>query len=429
MAKKFADHPPEEDGLQNRIDQYEDHIKLKLQESEILNGIPMNNEFEVAPFTRFTSTRLYLVDPGLGKRVVEKPIGHKKKELMEVVDFSLDHLNLGREPKMKMFEATDFLEGIYRTEPSMGTHYELIFRDIDVQTLQHYRKVTLTRPYAPLHLMDHRALSSEKKMINLILPLSGRIEKFTLFMERFIRICIRMDKRVYLTIVYFGEEGLDQVKAVINKVSKAYDFNYIKLVTINEPFSRGRGLQVGAQSWSFGDAIMFLCDVDIVFSTDFLERCRLNTDPGVRIYYPIVFSLYNPSVAYSLQGMAMPKESEQLVISKNTGFWRDFGFGMACMYRSDFIAIKGFDEKIDGWGLEDVYLYRKFVRSPLMVVRATDPGIFHQWHEKICDPSLPSDQYRGCIRSKALNEASHAQLGMLAFKEEIDNHKAIIKDR
>ncbi|CAI8018456.1 Chondroitin sulfate N-acetylgalactosaminyltransferase 2 [Geodia barretti] len=221
----------------------------------------------------------------------------------------------------------------------------------------------------------------------------------------------------------FQQEGREEVKDILEKVAAKHHYSHYKFIAKDEEFSRGVGLLAGAQVWDQGNVLLFFCDVDIVFKPDFLDRCRLNAAPSSRLFYPIVFSLYNPSVVYSDQP-SVPGWKDQLVMNKQSGFWRTFGFGMTCMYRSDFLSMRGFDTKIQGWGFEDVKLYRKFIRSSLEVVRAPDQGIFHLWHEKTCDPLLPPAQYRMCLGSKAMSEASHENLGRLAFKELIlENEK------
>ncbi|XP_052791215.1 chondroitin sulfate N-acetylgalactosaminyltransferase 2-like [Mya arenaria] len=402
-----------------------DSLLDKIRNADILKGVSLKSEYELIPFTKFTLTKIFLVEPGLGRRVVEKPIGYKRKDILDVVSYAVEQMNRNRTAQMRKYAVEDFIEGMYRTEPLSGTQYELFFRDVENLQKYIYRKMTVVRPFGTLYNVEEHHKNTSSTWVNLILPLSGRLDAFQQFMSRFIKVVINQDRRVFLTVVYFGTEGLEDVKKLMTATAKEHRYRYMKLVTLKEEFSRGRGLQVGVLSWKNGDVILFLCDVDIVFTVDFLERCRVNTEQGRRVYFPIVFSLYNPSVVYSLQDMPIPPEREQLVISRNTGFWRDFGYGMTCQYRSDFKEMNGFDEYISGWGGEDVFLYQKYVKSDFMVIRATDPGIFHLWHAKSCDPKLNSEQYRSCIRSKALNEASHAQLGLLAFKEEIRVHKSL----
>ncbi|XP_059167511.1 chondroitin sulfate N-acetylgalactosaminyltransferase 1-like [Physella acuta] len=336
---------------------FEKYFQERLKNAEVLKGQSYKTEYELISFNRFIYNRIYLVEPGLGKRVVEKPIGSKKKDLNEIMFHAVETLNKNRKDSGQykdtgQYNYDDFVEGVYRTDPAFGSQYELYFvNKDDPKRHNSYLKLSVARPFAPPVTVQQTVVSTGPEWINIILPLSKRVDTFRLFMDQFVRVCIKSDKRIYLTVVYFGPEGLPDVKGIMGQVAKTHKFKFMKLVTLNETFARGRGLQIGALNWKGGsDVLMFFCDVDIVFSGEFLERCRLNSERGQRVYYPIVFSLYNPKIVYSLQDVPLPSFQDQLVLSKDTGFWRDFGYGMTCQYRSDFLKIKGFDEQITGWG-------------------------------------------------------------------------------
>jgi len=381
-----------------------------------IEPVSYNNEFEVVPFSRFAIDHLYPVDPGLGRRVHEKPIGYRKREIHNVIEHAVDSLT--RQTGQK-FSPSDFIEGIYRVVPSVGTQYELYFRD-----RKQYRKVIVALPNMLPFVVSDETIPVHKDTVHVIVALSQRIDTFKQFLQRFQHLAAH-DNSVDLTVVYFGRVDLEKVQTLVRKFNAAQNGDKVHLMTASGKFSRGRGLQIGADSLQ-NNSLLFMCDVDIVFTGSFLERCRLHASLGHSVYYPIVFSLYNPAIIAQLKHTTMSPEKP--VIARDTGFWRDFGYGMTCQYQADFLNVGGFrddivsNQSVSGWGLEDVRLYRKLLHSGnVTVIRATDPSIFHIWHEKTCPHSLPEDQYKGCIRSRAFSEASHAQLGMLLLQHKMSS--------
>ncbi|XP_010899823.1 chondroitin sulfate N-acetylgalactosaminyltransferase 2 isoform X1 [Esox lucius] len=403
-------------------------LHSQIDKAEVNTGARLPSEYALVPFESFTSSKVYQLEMGLTRHPEEKPVRKDRRdELVEVIEAALDIINNpdeedGLEDDVPMqrqtYTETHFTEGLYRTERDKGTLYELFFAKEDSENFRH---VTLFRPFGPLMKVRSTSVETSGVIINIIVPLAGRTEAFSQFLHNFREVCIEHDRRVHLTVVYFGQDGLLEVKSYLEKISREESFSNYTLIPVDEEFSRGRGLDIGAQAWKKGDVLMFFCDVDIYFTLDYLNTCRLHTAPNKRVFYPVVFSLYNPAIVYGNLELAPPIET-QLIHKKDAGFWRDFGFGMTCQYRSDFLNIGGFDLEVKGWGVEDVHLYRKYLRSDLIVTRTPVSSLFHLWHEKQCADELTPEQYRMCIQSKAMNEASHSHLGMLVFREEIENH-------
>ncbi|XP_057303714.1 chondroitin sulfate N-acetylgalactosaminyltransferase 1-like [Hydractinia symbiolongicarpus] len=386
--------------------------KKSLNDVTFLNSFYPRTEFEVIPYDSFTSQHISGEIGYLSKRPHATPIGQRFYEMHEVSDFAVKALNHDVESMADRMGIDTFVEGITRNDRTHGTIYDLYFRSTRAPNV--FKRLKIVRPFGTLEVVGKpETIETSNEWINIILPLSGRFKVFKSFMERFVDTCIRTDRRIFLTIVYFGHENKVELKDLLLKISKQEGYDNYKVIFSDEDFSRGRGIQKGVESWSKGNVLMFFCDVDVYFTVDFLERCRLHTSPSRKIYYPIVFSQYNPVIVFG--GQEPPPLRDQMYLTYDSGFWRDFGFGMTCQYRDDFLNVGGFDLSIKGWGGEDVALYKQHLRSKLTIIRAYDRGILHIYHEKNCRKTLSDAQFISCLQSKAVSEGSHKQLGMLAF--------------
>ncbi|XP_048187247.1 chondroitin sulfate synthase 3 [Perognathus longimembris pacificus] len=283
-----------------------------------------------------------------------------------------------------------------------------------------------TQPFSliPNSLMILSSLQGTKEMggqnekkIHILVPLVGRYDIFLRFMENFENVCLIPLQNVKLVIILFSRDsGQDSDKHVelIQDYQNKYPKADITLIPTKGEFSRGLGLEMASSQFD-NDTLLLFCDVDLIFRGDFLQRCRDNTIQGQQVYYPIIFSQYDPKVTSG----GNPPTDDNFVFSKKTGFWRDYGYGITCIYKSDLLDAGGFDTSIQGWGLEDVDLYSKVILSGLRPFRSQEVGVVHIFHPVHCDPNLDPKQYKMCLGSKASTFASTVQLAELWLEKHL----------
>ncbi|KAM6195843.1 chondroitin sulfate synthase 1 [Sarcoramphus papa] len=257
------------------------------------------------------------------------------------------------------------------------------------------------------------------KKINILIPLSGRFDMFARFMGNFEKTCLIPNQNVKLVVLLFdSNSNPDKAKQI--ELMRDYHSKYPKadmqVLPVSGEFSRALALEVGSSQFQ-NESLLFFCDVDLVFTTEFLQRCRANTVLGQQIYFPIIFSQYDPKIVYSGK---VPSDNH-FAFTQKTGFWRNYGFGITCIYKGDLLRAGGFDVSIQGWGLEDVDLFNKVIQAGLKTFRSQEIGVVHVHHPVFCDPNLDPKQYKMCLGSKASTYGSTQQLAEIWFEKNDPN--------
>lgn len=251
------------------------------------------------------------------------------------------------------------------------------------------------------------------KTIHFILPLSGRYEVFQRFLHNYEEICLTSGEKTALLVILYRhktENFFNQTIDLIEQLKYKYRSASIDILPASGTFSRARALNFGVSRLKTDD-LMFFVDVDIVFTNSALYRIRANTLLGRQIYFPVVFSQYDPKI---IHGNA--KKIDTFVIDETTGYWRQFGFGIVSLYRQDYEAVGAFDLSIQGWGKEDVDFFEKVVKSNIKIFRAADKNLVHVYHEVECSKDLSETQLSMCMGTKADTYAGMETLAKMIYE-------------
>lgn len=273
-----------------------------------------------------------------------------------------------------------------------------------------------------------------------VLPLAGRFQTYLRFLRNFEQTCLQHpETQTELLVILFDGGSDSHPQSFVDELAQLqakYTKATMNVIQVDGNFSRGIALNRAIHSDHIQmDDIIFFIDVDITFKRTSIERVRLNTVRHKQAYFPIVFGQYDPSVWQTAPIADEFGEDRETDLHSDTGYFRQFGFGICAMYKADILhpGINGFEE-ISGWGLEDVRFLEKIVKlepMPLLamlkrqngsataeplslhVFRAPDPTLVHVYHDVSCDRSLSESQYTMCLGTKA------STIGSLRYIERI----------
>jgi hypothetical protein len=371
----------------------------------------------------FSPKKLYSIS-SLGTQPVQYSL---KRSINLVLRQTLTKINLNaRKVLFRELLLSRVNLGYVRVVPTQGVQYIFDFRMIMHQHIGFSRrKLPINVQYQgnvqqsfgnPIYT-SKRTDMSKLPFVNIILPLAGRIEAFKRFLANFERIVLMKDEKVRLLIMYFPDvsNNKEHIRILESYKQKYSNFD-VRWENVRGNFSRGLALHLGIVQ-PRPDSLLFFCDVDLEFNVEFLNRCRLNTVKGKRVYYPMVFSQFNQTISLnkthreSFKHINREGVFQYENLQTDHGFWRKYGFGIVCVYGEDVVNVGGFDLTIKGWGLEDVRLYEQFLQSGRYdVIRTPDPGLVHIYHVSSCSPDLEPQRFESCKKSASSQLANAGSL-------------------
>ena len=225
--------------------------------------------------------------------------------------------------------------------------------------------------------LQSRVLAPLRKIprtVNIVVPLAGRLRNFQQFMINLKQNILSKQEPISILVIYFPQSNSStQHKEIFDNYNMTYrgcTFNWLELPG---RFARARALQAAVEYYG-ENKLLFFADVDLSFTTDFLQRCRHNTVAKQQVYFPVMFKLFNPKIVGSYSSDHFQS------FERNMGDWALHSYGPVCAYRDDVMSIGGFNVRIKEWGYEDVQFFEAFISRKYDVIRAADPGLLHLYH-------------------------------------------------
>lgn len=157
--------------------------------------------------------------------------------------------------------------------------------------------------------------------------------------------------------------------ATIKILTQNYDFvTYLYSYHCYQPWSRAKAINIGLQNVT--TPFVFVADVDMIFSYDFIEKLIAIQNPNQAVFLKVGFLDHNESIQV--------KPFDQYKIS----FFSQVGAkGLSLFPLKALYEIHGFDEFLHFWGAEDEDVHNRLENAGYQsLFYDQEILILHQWH-------------------------------------------------
>ena len=342
-----------------------------------------------------------------------KHVGNKEK----VVTRYVRRISYKYKYKLQKFKIWSTVRhGYYVFNPLRGVQYMLslyVKRRKRLSTKHFF----LRHEFWKLQCSENVATMKENIPINFIVPVAGRHNTLLQFLDRWENDILKEGEKVSLTLVvtevasYKGQ--FEKIKKLTADLKRKYPEQRFLVIKNRGRFQRAIALKKGASKFN-DESLLFFMDVDCSISRNTLYEIRTNTIKGKQIYFPIVFSQYNPRYTKLSGSVSLPPEFDPMY-SYAKGYWRFKGFGMVAVYKSDFNMVGGLNTRIVGWGKEDIEFAERTLWYEKTLFRAPSLGLHHIFHSKNCRKDLSPEQYKACYTVKLHSEISKQIVSAMAY--------------
>uniref|UniRef100_A0A8D0GP73 Hexosyltransferase n=1 Tax=Sphenodon punctatus TaxID=8508 RepID=A0A8D0GP73_SPHPU len=387
--------------------------------------------FEVLRWDYFSEAAAFSCVDGAPKCELR---GADAADVADVVATAVEELNRRYQPVLHV-RKQQLLNGYRRFDPTRGMEYTLDLQLEVVTQKGHSRslakRVHLLRPLSEVEIIPMPYVT-EASRVNVILPLTApERDHATHFLEAYAAAAFEGAENAVLTFLFiydpFEAQQVAQndvfgaVKARIAEYERRYAQVKIPWISVRtDAPSQIKVMDIISKKHPV-DTLFFVAGVGTEVTTDFLNRCRMNTINSWQVFFPVHFQGYNPAIAYHNQ----PSQPPGLDLVRDAGHFDRDAFAEACFYNADYMAARtrmAADAQDNEDILETMDIYDMFVKySGLHVFRAVEPALLQRYRPHICNPRLSEEQYHRCVQSNLEGLGSRAQLAMVLFEQEQGN--------